>query len=77
MKIGDRVSLCLGTSDEIGEADYYIVGTSYYGQFLWDENENSVYKLNVEVLETNIRKYTQKDKIALKEFRQKTKLKKG
>lgn len=75
LKIGDRVALCLGTSDEIGEADYYIVGTSYYGQFMWDENENSVYKLNVEVLETNKRKYTQKDKIALEDFKQKTKLK--
>lgn len=68
---GDELVLCLGESDENEGAEYYIVGTSCFGQFTYDKETGTIYKTQVEIQENGKRKSTKRMEIDEREFREK------
>lgn len=68
---GDELALCLGRSDENEGADYYIVGTSCFGQFTYDEETGMIYKKQVEIQGSEKRKLIKKMQIDEKQFQAK------
>ncbi|MCM1245866.1 MAG: hypothetical protein NC293_09525 [Roseburia sp.] len=65
---GDELVLCLGASDENEGAEYYIVGTSCFGQFTYDKGTGMIYKTQVEMQESGKRKLAKRMEIDEQEF---------
>lgn len=68
---GDELALCLGKSDENEGADYYIVGTSCFGQFTYDKEMGTIYKKQVEMQGSERRKLIRKMEIDERQFQEK------